>query len=192
MVTIVLALIAVALIVVGAIAFLRTQAPAAGDLGAYLRDERRWMPGEIAGAELLHSERQLYATLNGATIPVRPDQVYRTRGNEIVPVDSKTRAMAMTFEADEIELSLQRLALAESHVHSGRGTVAAHGYIRIKPKAGNRRPSYHRVQLWTRERLERLHERYLDVVSGRITPTSQKNRKACAGCAYRSRCPRAL
>lgn len=192
MATILFAPVAIALILVGALAYLRSASQAADDdLTEYVRDEQRWMPAEIAGAELVQSERQLYATLNGETIAVRPDQVYLTRPGALVPVDSKTREIPKTFDYDAIELSLQALAVAESHVHRGRGAPTTHGFIRIKPKSGRRRPSYHRVELWTRERLNRLHTRYLGIIEGTVQPTSQTNPKACAGCAYRSRCPKA-
>lgn len=191
MLTMLLTALAIALIVGGLVAFASNRVSSAGTAGAYLRNELRQMPSELATADLLHSEKQLYATLGGSSIPVRPDQVYRTLNREVVPVDTKTRRMAKIFEADIIELSVQSLALAESHVHAGRGAVARHGYIRFKDREGRRAPKYVRAALWGRERLEALYLRYLGIVDGTIAPVPQSNPRACAGCAYRSRCPTA-
>lgn len=186
-----LMLVAITLLVLGVIAYLSLRPPTA-QAEAYVRDELRWMPPELAQAELVLSERQLFTTLNESSVPVKPDQAYRLPDGRVVPVETKTRTHNVIHNSDIIQLSLQRLALIDASRMLEQSPIAPHGYVRIKDKAGRRRPRYQRAALWTRDRLEALHRRYLGIIAGDIRPIPQTNKKACAGCPHRSRCPTAL
>jgi len=185
----VLIFLAALLVLAGGLAYFRAGRDLRDDASrSYQEDEFRWMPDELRSATLSQSEKQSYVDLAGARIPVRPDQVYRTSDGRLIPVETKTRRGTGVFLYDVIELSVQRLAVAKS-----AGANAAHyGYVRIKDRQGNRRPTYKRVDLLHEGQLTALYHRYLGVVSGQITPTSQDNPNACKGCSYRSVCPKAL
>ena len=178
----------VALILVGVGAYQHFKATRdRSNLGQYLAIEFGRMPAELRMAQLVASERDMSAWLDGQKILVRPDQIYRTDKGLHVPSETKTRAAAVTYQYDVIELSLQRLAWAQK---VGEGNVALHGYVRILPRAGAgaRAPVYRRVDLLGEGELKELLRRYQAILAGKVAPEAQKSPAACRGCSHRKVC----
>src|SRR5690554_6838182 len=55
----------------------------------------------------------------------RVDQVYLTRENKLVPVDTKSRGRHRVYDSDILQVSIYALILSQSYEN-----VARHGYIR--------------------------------------------------------------
>lgn len=183
-----LLIFAVALIAASAWVFAQATRHRVRDEESYAHEEHRWMPVELRTARLEASERDFVARIDGNPVPVRPDQIYRTADGRLVPVDSKTRSGARVFPSDVIEVSVQRLALAQDPRFTGNARVADYGYVRLARGGRNGRPAYKRIELMTEDDLTQLYRRYQDVVAGRLSPVCQTNPRACAGCGYRARC----
>ena len=179
---------AAVLILVGVVAYRRASLDAgASTYGRYLKNEWRRMPAELRTATLFASERDLSVVLDGDRIPVRPDQVYRVKIGNLVPVETKTRNGRAVYQYDVIELSLQRLALME------RGLpVSNYGYVRLVPRDKDPVPQYRQVDLLDKSKVEALYRRYQGILAGDIRPDHQANPRACAGCGHRRVCPSSL
>lgn len=179
-----LLLVALILVGIGAYQYFKASRDRSS-LGQYLAVEFGQMPAELRTAQLVASERNMSAWLDGEKILVRPDQVYRTDKGLHIPSETKTRAAAVTYQYDVIELSLQRLAWAQK---VGEGNVAPHGYVRILPRAGAGAPVYRRVELLGEGELKKLLRRYQSILAGQVAPEAQKSPAACRGCSHRKVC----
>lgn len=158
------------------------------DQGTYAEAERQYMPDEIARGRLILSE-QLLRTRSPVRIVAKPDQVYLTPAGLLVPVETKTRAMAMVYDADRVELSVQAFALRHGGTREiARHPVATYGYVRIKREGHP--PSYQRVQLHTDEEVVAMRQRRIDIELRRVTPAGPASPRLCPKCSKRSSCPR--
>lgn len=140
------------------------------------------MPGEIASGRLEMSEQRIRVRINEAEIYGRTEQVYRSPAGQLVPVENKTRRYSKVFPSDIIQVSLQSLALAEAGHAVGR-----HAYIRTRDNR-TQQVQYHQVEVMPKSILERLVNRYFEIIEGRQEPTRQRNPNACSQCQFRSRC----
>lgn len=153
------------------------------------RYERPSMPAELRTAQLLMSEKLLRAEIDGEEVAVKPDQVYQTIESQLIPVETKTRNRVTVYDYDRIELSVQRLALAQKY---GQERVAKYGYVRVIHPDRGHRPHYIPVKLLSYEDLAALTRRWKSVVAGDVSPSSQTHPRACRGCGFRKKCPKAL
>lgn len=151
------------------------------------RDE---MPVEIADARLVMSEdkRILKGRAGRFQLMSKPDQVFLTRDNRLVCVENKTRGWFATYFYDTIELSVQALGLSQSRPRELRNAVVAdYGYVRaINRVTGESR--FFKVELMGQQALEGLAERYHAIRCRSLTPTAQKNPKACQRCQFAMDC----
>lgn len=189
MIALVLGVMAMVLVAIAVALFLiPNQQGGTGRRASYGDTERRFMPAEIAQGRLVLSE-QLVRTHTPAKIVAKPDQVYLTQTGQLVPVETKTRAVDSWYEADQVELSVQAFALR--HGRAGqldRFPVATYGYVRVK-RAGHP-PRYHRVPLHSDEQVIAMRQRRIDIELGRLTPAGPASPRLCPKCSKRSSCPR--
>ena len=148
----------------------------------YEANERSVMPPEIARGTLVYSEQRL-RSLRPRPLSARVDQVYCHEG-VLVPVETKTRRRVRGTQYDCIELSVQAQVLR--HADGQRRAVAAHGWVRIVQPRGE--VTYVRVPLLDEATVAALHDRYHDVIHGRVAPRGPCDRGACRTCAYWSVC----
>tara|TARA_R110001583_G_scaffold141929_2_gene294217 strand:- start:1264 stop:1905 length:642 start_codon:yes stop_codon:yes gene_type:complete len=136
------------------------------------------MPDEIKRAKLFMSEENISCLLPTA-LHGTPDQVYRTSGGDLIPVDTKTGGGRL-YLSHTVQLSVYRTILI------GMGhSVTSYGYVRL---VVDRRVTYKKVELWTPERIVQLKERRDGLKRGDLTPRTHHNAKLCAGCHYQQKC----
>tara|TARA_R110002095_G_scaffold83032_1_gene72074 strand:+ start:531 stop:1172 length:642 start_codon:yes stop_codon:yes gene_type:complete len=143
---------------------------------------REGMPGEIRTAKLLMSEMPIACSAPTA-LHGTPDQVYKLKSGQLVPVDTKTGS-GRVYLSVIVQLSVYRTILI-SRGHC----VAPYGYVRLV-EGGNVR--YERVDLWSPQRVVDLKERREQIKCGAIEPRSSRNARLCAGCHYRTKCDKSF
>lgn len=178
----------VALVVIGAALYLGGAWDAyLSSQGSYASDEWSRMPAELRTATLVASERDTAASIDGARVGARPDQVYRTAGSKLILVETKTRYRNVTYLSDVVELSVQRLAIDQSNKDPGTA-IADYAYVRIILRGRKPKPTYKKVRLLTADQVTQVYRRYQAVVSGQIAPVAQSRHAACKNCSQRANC----
>lgn len=139
------------------------------------------VPAELVGADVAFAEKTFRSRQR--RLVAKLDRAYRTpRG--LVLVELKTRARDTVYEADVIELSVQRVALQDDVGMS----VSEYAWVIVQHSVtGHRKP--HRVRLMSIDQVEALSLRYraaCDGAFGGLHPASTP--RQCQGCGHRVRC----
>ena len=153
--------------------------------GGYAEQERRFQPMEIAEGTLVLSEQYLRCDVP-RRMGARVDQVYRTKDDLLVPVDTKTGFRRVVRREDLVELSVQAAVLRHtSSPDRPTGRVATWGYVRkIAP---GRNPVYLRTALLSDRELVEIYGRYWQVArGGTAIPTSDPAN--CRHCPVATAC----
>lgn len=107
-----------------------------------------------------------------------PDLIRQESGGELSIHDLKTRARAVWFESDKIQLSLYRMLVARA---TGR-RVRAVGYIRARTPDGPDRLL--EVPLYDEAQMVALYDRYMALLDGRETAKFSRSSALCALCGF--------
>lgn len=107
-----------------------------------------------------------------------PDLVRQQDGGELAIHDLKTRARAVWFESDKIQLSLYKLLVERA---TGR-QVSSTGYIRAR--LPGRQDKLLPVPLYDEKALVALYDRYIDLLEGRRLPSHAKSKALCELCGF--------
>lgn len=107
-----------------------------------------------------------------------PDLVRQERWGELVIHDLKTRARAVWFESDKIQLSLYRLLVERA---TGR-RVRPVGYIRVR--APGKADQELAVPLYGEAELIALYDRYIALLSGQEQARWAKSSALCSLCGF--------
>lgn len=137
-------------------------------IGYIAWDRRR---PKVFSREKTYSIRKPFALIGA------PDLVLQKKGGLLEIQDLKTRTSARVFESDKIQLSLYRLLVERA---TGR-KVSDEGFIRIRGAGGERMMA---VRLMGTEELERLHQRYWDVLEGNCPARHAPAKKLCESCGF--------
>ncbi|QRD62653.1 hypothetical protein H8Z72_22735 (plasmid) [Xanthomonas citri pv. citri] len=149
--------------------------------------ERARQPAEIATGELVLSESYLRCDVP-RRLGARVDQVYRTTGGILVPVDTKVRYRREVRREDVIELSVQASVLRNTRSPDRpRGAVAGWGYVRVAPPDGGA-VTYLKTTLLDDALLVELYERHFELMGG-APARKAANPNNCEHCPKRGRCP---
>ena len=142
--------------------------------------ERAAMPGELRTATLIASE-MVYWRRNGRPFPAKVDQVFLTRDDAVVMVETKTRSRITP--ADIIQVTCQAMAFADSN--EGDFRMATYAYIRLQ--ARGRGPTYERVNLFPAEAVDSLWSRWQAVSINGATPITRPSHR-CQRCPMLANC----
>jgi CRISPR-associated exonuclease Cas4 len=145
-----------------------------------LPPDERWRPRALRNAQLVYAERTFRST--ELRIVARLDRAYQERG-VITLVEFKTRASARAYHSDVIELSAQRIALADE---TGQ-LVADIAYV-VTQDVATRRRVPHSVRLLPREEVVALVKRREDLFAGTVVPTPARSTRMCEKCAHLASC----
>ena len=143
--------------------------------------EEKWRPQELRYARLAFAEKT-FKTWRPIRLIARADRGYRLNG-ELHLAEFKTRARAVAYASDVIELSAQRLAIEKS---TG-DRVSEIGYVLVQNPLGKRR-SVHKVRLLPSADVIALAKRREAILNGRIVPKYTASQQLCSQCAYRAEC----
>jgi len=102
--------------------------------------ERLWLPRELQHAQLAFAEKS-FRMWQPIRLIARADRGYRLKG-ELHLTEFKTRAHAVPYSSDVIELSAQRLVIEKA---TGEW-VSEIGYVLAQELSGKHRP-VHKVRL---------------------------------------------
>ena len=143
--------------------------------------EEKWRPQELQHARLAFAEKT-FKTWWPIRLIARVDRGYWLN-RELHLAEFKTRARAVAYSSDVIELSAQRLAIEKS---TG-DRVSEIGYVLVQNPLGKRR-SVHKVRLLPRADVIALAKRREAILNGRIVPKYSASQQLCSQCAYRAEC----
>lgn len=139
-----------------------------------------WRPHELQRGRIVMIEETLHVE-HPYRIVGRPDQVVQLADGLHVPVDAKNRNRFQVYPTDVAELSLQAWMLRRRGL-----ATAAHGYLAVTDRQTKERRAL-RVELGDDRYCERLIERFLLLIDGRVTARRMSGPK-CASCGQRARC----
>ena len=144
-------------------------------------DDEHGLPAELRGAEIAFAEQTFRS--RGRRLVARLDRAYRTpTGLQLVEL--KTRARNAVYMSDVIELSVQRIAVADETGES----VSSDAWVVIQRPGRDARMS-HKVRLMGVEEIAAMSERYGAVVRGKVgRPNAARSISQCAQCVHRTRC----
>jgi CRISPR-associated exonuclease Cas4 len=152
----------------------------------YNRVERAAMPEELRDARLVLNEAY-YDAPGPHPLQARLDQVFVTRADRIVLVESKTRNDPRPRRSEQVQLSAQRVVLERLRLPALRGaTFASHGYVRVVGDAGT--PRYRRVELLPTHVVEALQARDHALQAG-ATAWLADDPGRCRRCRTTEHCP---
>jgi CRISPR-associated exonuclease Cas4 len=143
--------------------------------------ERHWLPRELQHSQLAFAEKS-FRMWQPIRLIARADRGYRLEG-ELHLAEFKTRAHAVAYSSDVIELSAQRLVIEKT---TGEG-VSEIGYVLAQDLSGKRR-SVHKVRLLPGADVIALARRREAILKGRIVPRYTSSQGLCSHCAYRAEC----
>ncbi|WP_157265590.1 PD-(D/E)XK nuclease family protein [Azohydromonas aeria] len=140
-----------------------------------------WMPRALWGAELAWAERTFRSQRR--RLVARVDRAYR-HGGRIVLLELKTRSANAVYDADIIELSVQRAAIEDA---TGE-RVAPRAWVLVEDvDSGWRTP--HEVELLDDADLDLLTQRYRQLRGGQLHDAEPPvNPSACRSCGHLDRC----
>lgn len=152
------------------------------DVARARQREAAWLPTQLRDAELLYAEPKAMKIDSPVKAIAKVDRAYRI-GDTVVLVELKTRNRHRAYEADVVELSVQRLVI-EGH---GAGAVADIAYVLTQhPATGHRQR--HTVRLLSRERTVALIQRYQSIRDGSDPGEPTQDLSRCARCVHQRRC----
>src|SRR5438132_6789327 len=143
--------------------------------------EEKWRPQELQHARLAFAEKT-FKTWWPIRLIARVDRGYWLN-RELHLAEFKTRARAVAYSSDVIELSAQRLAIEKS---TG-DRVSEIGYVLAQDVLGKRR-SVHKVRLLPRAGVIAVARRREAILKGHVVPRYTSSRPLCSHCAYRAEC----
>lgn len=143
--------------------------------------ERHWLPRELRHAQLAFAEKT-FRTWRPIGLMARADRGYRLKG-ELYLAEFKTRARAVAYSSDVIELSAQRLAIEKS---TGE-RVSEIGYV-LAQDVGSKRRSVQKVRLLPRGDVVVLARRREAILKGQVVPRYTDSEGLCRHCSYRAEC----
>lgn len=172
-----LAVIALVLLGVSAVLFVRHSARTRGF-------DERWLPPELRGAAIAYAERTFRSHRRG--LVARLDRAYRRDGGELTLVELKTRDRSAVYMRDIIELSVQRLAVQDEV----RERVSLDAYVLVqRRKTGKRAPM--KVRLLGEPEVMAMRDRYRELVAGAVRNARPATAPAmCQNCGHLSTCSR--
>lgn len=147
-----------------------------------MNELRRWwerenMPRELRGATLFLNEQEISAT-EPVALHGRVDQVFKTRNDVLVPVDTKTRRSTCIFKSDIIQLSVYRVILERKFGHQYK--VSKRGYVRVVIESGDEEVvRYMPVELMPERKVVGLWHRYSALKQG-----GSKGECTCGGALH--------
>lgn len=150
-------------------------------IGRVMLREERWLPREIANGRLMFSE-QVFTGPVHIPIVARIDRAYAANG-QLHLVELKVRREARVHEADIIELSAQRVAVAAS---TGLD-VSMKGYVVLEHPISHRR-TVRAAVLLSDEQVANLVARRHAILDGFERPKESCVKLRCAQCEYRGEC----
>jgi len=142
--------------------------------------QETWLPRALAGATLAYAEQTFRS--HRLRIVARLDRAYRAAG-VLTLVEYKTREITQVYESDIIELSAQRVALAEA---TG-DPVADVAYVLIEMPSTGRR-TVHPVLLLPAEHVAELAVRYRSIQQGAQVGQPARAAGLCRKCSHLSEC----
>lgn len=145
------------------------------------RQEKTWLPPELAGATLAYAEQE-FRIEQPFPLVARVDRGYLA-GGMIYLLELKTRRAPRVYPSDIIELSAQKLALGASGQR-----VSDTGYVLIQ-EPGTRRFQITRVRLMDAQRIAALARRRKALLFGDTPPEAARHAGLCRKCAYLAECP---
>tara|TARA_B100001059_G_C17839759_1_gene591349 strand:+ start:9332 stop:9910 length:579 start_codon:yes stop_codon:yes gene_type:complete len=124
------------------------------------------MPRNLRGSCLFLNESEL-----NTKIPValhgRVDQVFKTKSNVLITVDTKTRSSFRVYKSDIIQLSVYRIILAQKY--GAKFKVSNTGYIRIVVNVDSKEIiRYIPVKLISEKHISNLWYRYKAIKDGSV------------------------
>ena len=143
--------------------------------------ERHWLPRELQHAQLAFAEKS-FRMWQPIRLIARADRGYRLEG-ELHLAEFKTRAHAVAYSSDVIELSAQRLVIEKT---TGEW-VSEIGYVLAQDLSGKRR-SVHKVRLLPGADVIALASRREAILKGHVVPRYTSSQGLCGRCAYRAEC----
>ncbi|AEB85621.1 MULTISPECIES: PD-(D/E)XK nuclease family protein [Comamonadaceae] len=147
--------------------------------------ERASRPRELANAELVYMEK-LFRIRAPIRLVAKADRVYRLPGGSLVLVELKTRSTNRAYPSDIIQLSAQKVAIE----HQTGEVVEPFAFVTALHPTSPRRWRFHRVRLLDEGQVIALAQRRSDILARQADPTYASSARACAGCAFRTRCDR--
>lgn len=146
-----------------------------------IKQDERCLPAELRGAEVAYAEVTFKS--HSRRLVAKLDRAYRTTAG-VQLVELKTRQSDVVYQSDVIELSVQRIALADE---TGEAVLSEALVVVQNSRTGGRRP--HKVRLMDPADIMAMRERYVDVVQGRVArPAAARSLSLCSECAHRARC----
>jgi len=143
--------------------------------------EERWRPPELQRAALAFAEKT-FKVWRPIRLIARADRGYWFEG-KLHLAEFKTRARAVAYSSDVIELSAQRVAIEMS---TGE-RVSEIGYVLVQDAVGKRR-SVHKVRVLPRAAVVALAKRREGILKGTVVPKYTSSQGLCRHCAYRAEC----
>jgi hypothetical protein len=132
---------------------------------------QRWwnkenMPRKLRGASLFMNESDI-STCTPMALHGRVDQVFKTKSNVLIPVDTKTRDSVRVYKSDIIQLSVYQLILKK--IYGTKFKISNEGYIRIVVEEGKKEIiSYIPVKLISEKKIQNLYHRYKAIKDGAV------------------------
>ncbi|WP_024608518.1 PD-(D/E)XK nuclease family protein [Pseudoalteromonas sp. TAB23] len=122
------------------------------------------MPRNLRGASLFLNECDL-STQTPIPLHGRVDQVFKTKSNTLIPVDTKTRKSFSIYKSDIIQLSVYQVILKQKY--GVKYKVSNVGYVRVVVQSGvNEIIRYIPVKLITEKHISNLWRRYNAIKRG--------------------------
>src|SRR5206468_3267091 len=140
-----------------------------------------WWPQELQHARLAFAERT-FKTWRPIRLIARVDRGYRLNG-KVHLVEFKTRARAVAYSSDVIELSAQRLTIETT---TGE-PVSDIGHVLVQDSFDKRR-SVHKVRLLPRADVIALAKRREAILKGGVAPRYSSSQGLCRHCTYHAEC----
>lgn len=168
---------------VAVVAWLAVEIARRGNASSAARHrEAEWLPTEMRRGHLLLAEPRAMRIDTPVKAAAKVDRAYRVdRG--VIPVELKTRRQHRVYDADIIELSVQRLVLEGN----GVGNVPDTAYVlTAHPDNGSRR--LHTVRLIPRDHTAALVRRYQTIRGGREPGQKTDDPRRCMHCGHLLRC----
>ena len=142
-----------------------------------------WCPELLLNAQLVYAEKDFSVKLKcefKGRITGRPDQVFRLKNGQHIPVEYKTRMHFQIYNTDIAQLSFYAFLLRRNGLET-----ASYGYTVIENRLTRERNTL-KVELWNDDWVIKTLMRYEALAKG-ATPSFSFTPK-CLGCVHKERC----
>jgi len=143
--------------------------------------EEAWRPAALKDAVVVFAEKDFFIE-TPASIVARVDRVYRRRDMTYVVTELKRRPHARVHRSDQIELSVQRVAIAGAEGIE----VSEIGYVVAEAPNGARKAIA--VPLLPESAVAMMADRFRRLLAGEEQPARANKWSVCSKCAYRQDC----